>query len=327
MSRHPGGPARGPVRVIDSHTAGEPTRVVIEGGPDLGTGPLEQRAARLDGAHAGFRRATIMEPRGHDAVVGALLVEPHSEGADVGVVFYNDEGALGMCGHGAIGLVATLRYMGRLAPGAPCRIETPAGIVTATSDAAGRVSIRNVESYRLRRDVAIEVPGYGEVTGDVAWGGNWFFLARWAPRGTRLSPGFTPELTRATLAIRAALTRSGVTGADGAEIDHVELFQPPADASNDSRNFVLCPGGAYDRSPCGTGTSAKLACLFEDGELGEGEIWRQESVIGTVFEASCSPAGRGVVPTITSSAFVTGETTLLFDPRDPLAEGLPVTSA
>ena len=308
-----------PVRVIDSHTGGEPTRVVVAGGPELGRGSLAQRLERFRSQHDGFRAAIVNEPRGSDVVVGALLCEPADASCAAGVIFFNNVGVLGMCGHGTIGLVATLAHLGRMRPGAH-RIETPVGVVTATLHEAGDVSVANVPSRRTRKDVSVDVEGFGRVTGDVAWGGNWFFLVE--KHGQILELRNVETLTRAAWAIRQALAREGVTGEGGAEIDHVELFAPSRTSGVDSRNFTLCPGKSYDRSPCGTGTSAKLACLAEDGKLREGQIWRQESVVGSVFEGSVRVVDGVVHPTIRGSAFVTAETTLLFDPRDPLAGGI-----
>jgi 4-hydroxyproline epimerase len=307
------------VRVIDSHTGGEPTRVVVAGGPELGRGPLTERLELFRSQHEAFRAAVVNEPRGSDVVVGALLCEPADPRCAAGVIFFNNVGVLGMCGHGTIGLVATLAHLGRLRPG-DHRIDTPVGVVTATLHAASDVSVANVPSRRTRKDVAIDVEGLGRVTGDVAWGGNWFFLVE--KHGHNLELENVETLTRAAWAIRQALARQGVTGEGGAEIDHVELFAPSRTPGVDSRNFTLCPGKAYDRSPCGTGTSAKLACLVADGKLGEGQVWRQESVVGSVFEGSVRVIDGIVHPTIRGSAFVTAEATLLFDPRDPLAGGI-----
>ena len=315
-----------PTRVIDSHTGGEPTRCVVSGGPDLGGGTLFERRQRFRDEHDAWRRALVCEPRGSDVIVGALLCAPLEAASTCGVIFFNNVGTLGMCGHGTIGLIATLAHLGRIAPGEH-RIETPVGTVTATLHADGSASVANVPSYRQAKRVAVEVPGHGVLHGDVAWGGNWFFLCE--DHGQTLDASAVGELTAFAGRVRAALRRQGVAGRDGAEIDHIELFGPAADAANHARNFVLCPGGAYDRSPCGTGTSAKIACLAADGKLAPGAIWRQESVIGSVFSASYSrpaapladvPAGS-VLPLIHGRAHVTLDATLVFDPADPFAWG------
>lgn len=283
------------IPIIDSHTGGEPTRVVLSG----------VTAEELET----YRRAIICEPRGHEVIVGALLVEPKDASCAVGVIFFNNVGLLGMCGHGMIGLIATLKHLGRISAGEH-RVETPVGVVTAVLDESGRVSIRNVPSYRQAKGVKAS-----GVTGDVAWGGNWFFLV--SNHGFDLTLKNVPQLTQASLSMREAVRAAGYP-----EVDHVELFGPPHDAANHSRNFVLCPGGEYDRSPCGTGTSAKLACLAADGKLAPGEVWRQESILGSVFEGSYQNGQGGIIPTITGEAFITAESTLLLDPADPFQFGI-----
>ena len=304
--------------VIDSHTAGEPTRVVISGAPDLGPGSMAERLSVFRNKHDTFRSAVISEPRGSDILVGALLCEPVDKSCAAGVLFFNNVGYLGMCGHGAIGLVATLAYLKRITAGVH-RIETPVGIVTARLHESGQVSVQNVPSYRHAKDVAVEIPSYGEVRGDVAWGGNWFFLAN---VNEEISLQNLERLTDLGWRIRQALARAGVKGRDGGEIDHIEFFGRPRSAGADSRNFVLCPGKAYDRSPCGTGTSAKLACLYADGKLRPGQVWRQESIIGSIFEGSIELFGSDIIPTITGTAYITGNSTLLFDSNDPFKSGI-----
>ena len=308
------------IQVVDSHTGGEPTRVVVAGGPDLGRGSVADRCRVFARDFDHIRSAVVNEPRGSDVLVGALLVEPVNPAAAGGVIFFNNVGALGMCGHGTIGLVVTLAHLGRIAPGDHV-LETPVGDVTATLHADGLVGVRNVPSYRYTAGVTVDVPGYGRVTGDVAWGGNWFFLV--ADHGELLDRSNVERLTDMTWRIRQALDANGVTGANGGVIDHIEVFGPPGDPANHGRNFVLCPGKAYDRSPCGTGTSAKLACLAADGKLEPGEVWRQEGILGSVFEGRYEPAGDGrVVPTIAGRAFVTAEATLLLQDDDPFRDGI-----
>lgn len=313
------------VRVVDSHTGGEPTRVVVEGAPAL-TGTLPERLAQFRERHDRFRSAVVNEPRGSDVMVGALLMPPTRPDCAAATIFFNNVGYLGMCGHGTIGLVATMKWLGWIAAGEH-RIETPVGVVKTRLHDDGDVSVENVPSYRLAADVTVDVPGYGAVTGDVAWGGNWFFLVTaYSPRPSlAIELGNVEALTEFTWAIRQALTRAGVTGTGGAEIDHVELFAPAAGV--DSRNFVLCPGKAYDRSPCGTGTSAKLACLHSSGKLAPGEAWRQQSITGSVFEASYRLLEDGrIAPTITGRAWVNAEATLLLDPTDPICWGIGVSA-
>jgi 4-hydroxyproline epimerase len=315
------------LNVVDSHTAGEPTRCILAGGPDLGSGPLKERLERFRLHHDLYRRAILCEPRGSDVLVGALLVEPVDPACAAGVIFFNNAGYLGMCGHGAIGVAVTLAHLGRIQPGTHV-LETPVGAVVFVLHSGNRVTIQNVPAYRYRASVTVHVPGYGPVTGDVAWGGNWFFLVGDHPFSLTLDQ--VEPLTAFTWQIRRALTAEEVTGVNGAVIDHIELFTAARDPANNSRNFVLCPGKAYDRSPCGTGTSAKMACLAADGNLQPGEIWRQEGILGTVFEGqyhfhgSPSPTeSQKITPTVTGSAYVTAESTLIFDPADPFRLGVP----
>jgi 4-hydroxyproline epimerase len=307
------------IKIIDSHTGGEPTRVVIDGGPDLGSGSLVERRDRFRQQFDNFRSAIANEPRGSDVMVGALLCPPADPRCATGVIFFNNVGYLGMCGHGTIGLVATLAHMRKIQPGEH-QFETPVGIVQARLHESGEVTVVNVPSYRHVHNVRVNVFGHGPLTGDVAWGGNWFFLV--SDHGQELESGNIEALVDFSWRIRQALTEPGITGRDGQEIDHVELFSTSKRPGVDSKNFVLCPGKAYDRSPCGTGTSAKLACLYGDGKIKPGEVWRQESIIGSVFEGSIQVIDGKVVPSITGRASITGEATLILDSTDPFCWGI-----
>ena len=305
------------IQIIDSHSGGEPTRLVIGGFPDLGNGTMAERRALLAAQHDAWRATTVLEPRGNDVIVGALLCEPVDPANAAGVVFFNNTGYLGMCGHGTIGLVASLAYLGRIQPGVH-GIETPVGTVSTTLHEDGSVSVRNVPAFRLHHRLAVDVPGYGAVIGDVAWGGNWFFLV--TEHTQRVASDNLQALTQFTTAIQQALETQGIRGSDGDLIDHIEVFAD--DEHADSRNFVLCPGGAYDRSPCGTGTSAKLACLAADGKLQPGQTWRQASIIGSVFEASYERDGDKIVPTLRGRAHISAEATLLIEDNDPFGWGI-----
>jgi 4-hydroxyproline epimerase len=305
------------IHVIDSHTEGEPTRVVVDGFPPLTGATMAERAADLRTRWDALRRAIVCEPRGHDALVGALLTAPVSETAAAGVVFFNNVGVLGMCGHGLIGVIRTLHLLERVSAGT-VHIDTPVGPVSATLGDDAAVTIRNVPARAVRLDITVDVPEHGRVTGDVAWGGNWFFLTEQTPAPLALP--HVAALTRFTLAVQHALAAHGITGDDGGAIDHVEITAPGG-ADVQARNFVLCPGGAYDRSPCGTGTSAKLAVLHARGRLGPGERWVQESVTGGRFTAWLEPEGDVLVPHVRGRAFITGESVLRFDAADPFRTG------
>ncbi len=315
------GPVVKRIQVIDSHTGGEPTRIIVDGGPDLGAGSLADRRAIFAQNYDEIRSAVVNEPRGSDILVGGLLCQPTDPSCVAGVIFFNTVSYLGMCGHGTIGLMVTLEYLGRIEPGVH-RLETPVGIVTAELHDHAQVSVQNVPAYRYRKDVQVDVPDYGMVVGDIAWGGNWFFLVKDTKEDLAVEDAL--HLTSVTMQIRKTLEHQAITGEDGGWIDHVELFGPPTDPQNHSKNFVLCPGGTYDRSPCGTGTSAKLACLAADGVLSPGQEWRQESIIGSVFSCSYKtlPDSDRVVPTITGQAHISGESTLLLDPSDPFCMGI-----
>jgi len=305
------------IRVIDSHTEGEPTRLVLGGGPDLGDGPLADRARIFRDQFDAYRSAIVNEPRGSEVMVGALLCAPARADCQLGVIFFNNVGMLGMCGHGTMGVIASLAHAGQLQTGA-LRIDTPVGVVDARLRPNGDIEVDNVPSYRRARQVAVDVEGHGVIPGDVAWGGNWFFLADGA--GRQLELGNVDALTDFTWRIRQAVNAQGHP-----DVDHVELFGAAAAPEADSRSFVLCPGKAYDRSPCGTGTSAKLACLAADGLLAEGEEWVQESVIGSRFRARyrwLDQAAGTIAPTIIGRAWVTAESTFVLDPEDPYCWGI-----
>jgi 4-hydroxyproline epimerase len=312
------------IHVIDSHTAGEPTRVVVAGGPDLGNGSLIERLAVFRSSFDHFRSGVVNEPRGSDVIVGALLTEPLNSSSAAAVIFFNNAGYLGMCGHGAIGVITTLHHQGRIVPGQH-QLETPVGTVQAELHSDGQVSIRNVPSYRYAKDIAISVEGHGELRGDIAWGGNWFFLVY--DHGMHIHIRNAAQLSNFSARIRKSLELSGIKGANGAVIDHIELFAPSELPGVDSKNFVLCPGMAYDRSPCGTGTSAKMACLYADRRLKEGEQYHQAGILDTVFTGWVECQGEHLVPTIKGSAYITGEATLLFDGADPFRYGIRVDPA
>jgi 4-hydroxyproline epimerase len=307
------------ISVVDTHTGGEPTRVVTGGGPELGAGTIAARLASFRERHDAFRSAVVNEPRGSDVMVGALLVSPVDPAAAAGVIFFNNVGYLGMCGHGMIGVAVALAHMGKIGAGSH-RLETPVGTVTATLEGRHTVTIDNVESFRLARHVSVHVPDLGSYVGDVAWGGNWFFLVH--DHGEKLELSNVERLTEVTWRIRQALSSQGITGAGGAEIDHIELFAPARLPGADGKNFVLCPGKAYDRSPCGTGTSALLACLAADGKLAEGQVWRQESLIGSVFDGWVERTNGRVRPRIRGNAYVNAEASLIVDDADPFAMGI-----
>ncbi len=308
------------IEVVDSHTGGEPTRIVVGGGPDLGQGTLAERRDVFRRDFDRFRSRVVNEPRGSEVLVGGLVCQPTDTAAAAGVIYFNNVGMIGMCGHGTIGLLVTLYYLERISIGQH-RIETPVGLITATLHDAHRVTVENVASFRTKKDVSVTVPDFGDFVGDIAYGGNWFFLIK--QHQEQIEIRTVRRLERLTIAIMDALDRQGITGNGGEKIDHIELFANEDPRLADSRNFVMCPGGAYDRSPCGTGTCAKIACMAADGGLGPGEVWRQAGICGSVFEASYRIDENGRVrPSITGSAYICGQGKLMVQDGDPLADGI-----
>lgn len=305
------------INIIDSHTGGEPTRLVIDGFPDLGTGDMASRRRILAEQFDHFRKTVILEPRGNDVIVGALLCQPVNPKASAGVIFFNNYGYLNMCGHGTIGLIASLAYLNKITIGTHL-IETPVGDIEAILHADTSISIRNVTSYRYKKNISVDVDSIGSVRGDIAWGGNWFFLI--SEHGQDLNPNNIDKLTAYSSAVKAALITANITGKDGQIIDHIELFAN--DEQADSRNFVLCPGQAYDRSPCGTGTSAKIACLAAEQKLKPQQVWTQASIIGSQFKASYDIINDEIHPIITGNAYISAETTLIIDEQDPFRWGI-----
>lgn len=308
------------IQVIDSHTGGEPTRIVVDSGLDLGSGSVRERCARLE-QQDWFRSAVVCEPRGSDAVVGGLLCEPQRDDCDFGIIYFNNVGYLNMCVHGTIGLGVTLAHLGKIESGRRYAVETNVGVVSLEWEVGNHVTVHNVNSYRTATDVILEMPDGTRISGDVAWGGNWFFLTE--DHGQQIQYSNRERLLDYAWEIRRSIERAGISGENDGEIDHIELFAPSQSGAADSRNFVLCPGRQYDRSPCGTGTSAKLACLQARGKLAPGEVWRQESIVGSLFEGSYEEAERGIIPRIRGSAFITAEATLVLDPSDAFRHGIP----
>ena len=307
-------------KVIDSHTGGEPTRVIIEGGPDLGSGPLLERARLLEEKHLEFCRSVLCEPRGYDAMVGALIVAPVNKQCVTGVIFFNTSKNLGMCGHATLGLLVTLYHLGQISVGV-YKIETPVGIVSAQLHDPNSATVINVESYRYKKDISVRVEKFGKITGDIAWGGNWFFLVQNSPISVKIQN--IDKLIYFTSATRRALELQKITAPNGEPIDHVELYGKPDNQKAHSKNFVLCSSGDYDRSPCGTGCSAKLACLAEDGLWPENKEWVQESIIGSLYTMRYKWGDDyHIIPTITGSAFITSEATLTFNGLDPYRYGI-----
>jgi 4-hydroxyproline epimerase len=311
------------LRVIDSHTIGEPTRVVVDEslarGLDLGDGPVAARRDRFRERYDHVRSALVGDPRGADAMVGVIMLPPADPGCSLGAFYFNRVGYLDMCGHATIGLAVTLGHLGRIRPGR-FDLETPAGVVGVTWHGGHDATFECVPPRRIHRGLAVTCGDGVCVTGDVATSGLWFFLCR--DHGLPVVAEAIPRLLERAWSIRRELDARGVTGDRGEAIDHIVLLGPPHDPRNHGRAFVLCPDGAFDRSPCGTATSALVGTLQEDGLLAAGELWRQESILGGVYEASYRLAGGRCLPAVRGSAWITAESELHFDPKDPYRTGL-----
>lgn len=318
-------------KIIDSHTGGEPTRMVYEGFPELIGDTIQDKLNHFKQNFDHLRQSIILEPRGNDVLVGALLFPATNPKATASVIFFNNTGYLGMCGHGTIGVIVSLAYQQKITAGTHW-LETPVGLVQAVLHEDGSCSVQNVPSYRYKKQVAVNVPKLGLIHGDIAWGGNWFFLV--SDHGQDIQADNVKQLTQVTMQIKQALVTANITGENGCEIDHIELFADSKDDNINSKNFVLCPGAAYDRSPCGTGTSAKLACLAADNKLATGQLWRQQGVVGSVFTGSYQLANSAhhtdnhyseptIIPTICGHAYVCSETALIVQEDDPFKWGIP----
>ena len=307
------------VEVIDSHTGGEPTRGVVNGWPQPEGKTLSERVCFMKENQEHLRTGAICEPRGHNAIVGALLTPPENPESLTGVIFFNDVGYIGMCGHAMIGTVETLRHLGKL-NSHKALIDTPVGTVSIEIGDDGNVTVANVPSYLYMGDAEVYVEGLGQVRGDVAWGGNWFFLVN--NQGPELTMSNIDFLMSSTKKIRQALIDSGITGEDGAVVDHIEFFGDPVHPDAHSKNFVLCPGNAYDRAPCGTGTSAKLACLYAKGKLQVGQEWIQESITGSLYKCWLEDIDGVITPFVTSRAHITAESTQYFSEEDDFCWGI-----
>ncbi|GAF62729.1 LOW QUALITY PROTEIN: 4-hydroxyproline epimerase [Psychrobacter sp. JCM 18903] len=330
-------------KIIDSHTGGEPTRMVYDGFPDLVGDTIQDKLQSFKQNFDHLRQSIILEPRGNDVLVGALLLPASHPKATAGVIFFNNAGYLGMCGHGTIGVIVSLAYQQKISAGVHW-LETPVGLVKATLHDDGSCSVQNVPSYRYKKQVEVHVPELGLICGDIAWGGNWFFLV--SEHGQDIQANNVEKLTQVTMQIKQALVAANITGENSSEIDHIELFADSDDTQVDSKNFVLCPGSAYDRSPCGTGTSAKLACLAADNKLAPEKLWQQQASSAAYLLAVISmylslilistdlstrlnnPAGAAypaqtIIPTICGHAYVCAETTLMVQEDDPFKWGIP----
>jgi proline racemase len=327
------------IRTVDTHTAGEPTRVVISGFPFL-RGTMADKRRQLARDHDHLRTALMHEPRGHADMFGAVVMEPSRSEADLGVVFMDTGGYLAMCGHGSIGVVAAALAAGLVEAQAPTThvvMDTPAGLVqarAAVSDGAvTSIALENVPSFLYERDVEVKTR-FGSVSVDISFGGNFFALVAAHDLGLEVTTEALPQLTDYGMAIRSAVNDQ-VAVVHPAQphidsVDLVEIYQDLDGAVAHCRNVVVFGESQVDRSPCGTGTSAKMAALYAKGRLGLNQRFINESILGTRFTGTLlgkgDVAGRpAVIPEITGSAYVTGFQRFVIDAADPLASGFLLT--
>ncbi|HEY7434904.1 MAG TPA: proline racemase family protein [Methylomirabilota bacterium] len=330
-------PAARTLSVIDYHTEGEPMRFIVDGVPRVPGASLMEQSEYLATHGRDLLGMALYEPRGHAAMCGAILTDPLTPGADVGVLFIEPLGPVHMCGHGAIALGAMLVETGRVAaPGgaATVTLDTPAGLVScrvaAEPGRATAVTIRNVPAFSVGLDLHVEVAGLGRLAFDLAYGGHFYALVEAAACGLALETKEASRIVevgeRIRLAIEAQvpLVHPAMPGARG--LLYVQFYGPPRRADAHLRNAVVVAPAGLDRSPCGTGTSARLANLHARGRLGVGELFGHESIIGTLFTgriaALTAVAGTpAVVPEITGRAWMTARATLSLDPSDPFPGG------
>ena len=325
---------------IESHTAGNPTRTIVRGAPELRGATMLERLDDLRARFPWIRTALCFEPRGHSVMSGCVLQEPCDPTADVGVVFIETSGYPPMCGHDTIGLVTVLIETGRFpaeGPLVPCVLDTPAGIVrTEATVEGGRVTdvaFLSTPSFLLHRDVAVELDGLAPFQVDVAWGGNFYAIVEAADVGVDVRDPRVAgrialaERIREHLNARLEVVHPVLEGVRG--ISHVQFNGPPTTAEAHTRSSVIMPPGGADRSPCGTGTSARTAALVARGRLALGETLVHESITGGLFRSTPVEALEvGGIPAvrnrISGRAFITGRSTFIIDPTDPLAAGFLV---
>ena len=324
---------------IDAHTCGNPVRVVVGGGPQMPNLPMAERRVLFMERHDWVRRALMFEPRGHDVMSGSILYAAHRADCDLGVLFIEVSGCLPMCGHGTIGTVTAALEAGLVTPAQEGRmaIEAPAGRVSVEYRRNGRfveqVRLFNVASYLHAADVRLDVPGIGELFIDLAYGGNYYAIVEKQPTWRGLDAMTASDIVRLSPLVRraaqAALAPVHPDDARIRDVSHVMWCDVPRAARASARNAVFYGDKAIDRSPCGTGTSARMAQLCGKGKLAIGAEFIHESIIGTMFEGRVEAAARvgncdAIVPSVAGWARVTGHNTIFVDDRDPLAHGFQV---
>ncbi|RWO51060.1 4-hydroxyproline epimerase [Mesorhizobium sp.] len=324
---------------IDGHTCGNPVRLVAGGGPLLNGATMMERRAHFLAEYDWIRTGLMFEPRGHDVMSGSILYPPTRPDCDIAILFIETSGCLPMCGHGTIGTVTMAIEHGLIKPKTPglLRLDTPAGLVTAEYQQVGEyveeVRITNVPSFLHAEGLTVECPLLGEISVDVAYGGNFYAIVE--PQKTYRDMGdhsagdliaWSP-VVRQRLNEKYAFVHPENPGID--RLSHILWTGAPTDSQADARNAVFYGDKAIDRSPCGTGTSARMAQLHAKGKLGTGDEFVHESIIGSLFkgrvEKEVTVAGKpAIIPSIGGWARMTGLNTIFIDDRDPFAHGFVV---
>lgn len=329
--------------VIDSHTAGEPTRVVTDGFPELEGATLADKEADLLTNHSDLVKMLVGEPRGHAPWHAVLPLPPSHSQADLAILILSSLGSLGMCGHALIGTVTTLIETFKIQPTEPVTrvvVETLSGLVTAEAHIKGTkvesVTFQGVPSWIAITGLQVEVDGR-RFEADIGFGGIWYALVRVEKTGLPISVESVPSLVALSHRIRLGVNRVLADRSDWPEgspthVDQLLFWGPPTSAGADGQNMATSTGLGFDRSPCGTGSCARMALHFSIEELGVGDTFVHESVLNTMFtgtvEAETEVFGnKAIIPTITGSAYLTAFSQLVLDKYDPLGEGIFIPAA
>jgi proline racemase len=321
---------------IDSHTMGEPTRIIVKGFPELAGNTMMERKKYLEENFDHYRTALMLEPRGHKDMFGAILTEPISKEADLGVIFMDTGGYLNMCGHGSIGSSTVAVETGLVKVTEPYTevvLEAPAGLIQARikveKGKAVETSILNVPAFLYLKDVEVEIDGYGKIPLDISFGGSFFAMINAEKIGLTLNTENIGEITELGMKIIKKVNDTVEIKhpyLDITTVDLAEFYCSPTNAAANKKNVVIFGDNQVDRSPCGTGTSAKLALLYAKGELSIGEEFVYESITGSMFKGVITEeieinGYKAVLPQITGSAYITGFNRWVIDERDPLKDG------
>lgn len=324
-------------QTIDTHTGGEPTRTVVGGVPIIPGNTMQEKYVYMQNNNDWMRKVLSLEPRGNDVMSGAFLTPPCSPEADIGVLYFETGGWLPMCGHDTIGVATALVETGMVEVTEPITnivLDTPSGIVRVSVEVedgyAKKVTFVNAPAFVVGRDYIVNLPEFGDVKFDVAYGGNMYALLSAESMGLEIIPEKSKEIIAKGVLLRDCINEQltikhpFLSFID--KVTHVEFYAPSNTPGVSARNAVLVTGAAIDRSPCGTGTSAKMALLYANGELAIGEPFIHESIIGSLFhcrilEETTIEGIPSIIPEIAGQAYITGMSTFMIDPNDPYPEG------